>query len=262
MENKDSLNNQFLADEDEELKVVDIKNAHVIRRQYFSHMKENIVTFKPNGIQFNTSCIMRFSDVTHVLLMIDWDKRWFIIKPCHPDDKDGQRWCNIKGEKHVTRFITGAPFSERLYKRLAWSKGNSYKVCGTLARQLDKEDELILVFELDDAEDYPMTKKSRKSAGVDDSELTAEALAALDEFEKQKELERVEREAAKAEGRETRRSKKRDHFPTGWGEELGVKYDDHQTRIEFPHLPENNQEAAKMGMSLFDNQQESEKHDE
>lgn len=256
MENENQqLNRQYPEMTEEELRKVDIRNAQVVRRQFFSHMKECIVTFRPNGLQFNTACISRFENITHIMLLVDWEKKWFIIKPCDPDDKDAQRWCTIGDKGRKPRFITGVPFGDRMYGKMGWCKGKAYKVCGTLALQLDKEDELIMVFELNDAEEYALTSKSRKSAGVDDSELTAEELAALNEFEKQKELERIEREKAKAEGRDTRRPKKKDRFPESWGDSLGVSYEQHQTRIEFPHLPSTSQEAEQMGMSLFDTQE-------
>ncbi len=246
---------------DEETPVVDIKNAIVVRRQFFSHMKECIVTFRPNGLQFNTSCISFFEGITHILLMIDWEKNWFIIKPCDPDDKDGQRWCTSKDGVRKPRIITGKDFAERLYKRMNWSKGRYYKVCGTLARQLDAEDELILVFEMNDAEDYPMTRKSRKNAGVDDAEISITELESLDEYEKQREREKREREQAKAEGRETRKAKRTSHLPESWGDSLGVTFKQHQTRIEFPHLPSSSAEAEKVGMGLFIEDPESE-HDD
>ena len=255
MENEiQQQNEQCLEMTEEELRKVEIRNAQVVRRQFFSHMKECIVTFRPNGIQFNTACISRFEGITHVMLLVDWEKKWFIIKPCDPDDKDAQRWCSTGDKGRKPRFITGAPFGDRMYGRMNWCKGKAYKVCGTLALQLDKEDELIMVFELNDAEEYALTSKSRKSAGVEDSELSAEDLAALIEFEKQKELERIEREKAKAEGRDTRRTKKKEHFPESWGDGLGVNYGQHQARIEFPHLPKNGLEAEQMGLSLFVNQ--------
>lgn len=247
-----SLNERFLGMTDEDLREVDIRGAEVVRRQFLSHMRESMVTFRPNGLQFNTYCIAGFTDVTHVLLMVDWEKGWFIIKPCDPDDRDGQRWCNVKGNERKSRFITGKPFAERLYKRLGWCFGKSYKICGTYARQLDKNDEIVMVFEFKDAEEYMLTKKSRESAGVDDTELSAEDLTKLEEFEKLKELEKQERETAKAEGREYKRSRrKKSHFPSDWDDNLGVKFEDHQTKIEFPHLPSDGKEAERMGMSFF-----------
>ena len=245
------LGNQYLGITEEELIEVDIRGAEVVRRQFLSHIKDIMVTFRPNGLQFNTCCIAGFTAVTHVLLMVDWENGWFIIKPCDPDDRDGQRWCVVKGTERKTRFITGKAFAERLYKKLGWCFGKSYKICGTYARQMDKQDEIIMVFEFKDAEDYMLTKKTRMSAGVDDAEISSEDLSKLEEYEKQRELEKREREAAKAEGREVKRSRKKDHFPEEWENTLGVKYEDHQTKIEFPHLPSDGKEAEQMGLSIF-----------
>lgn len=250
-QNNQYLNNKFLGINDSELKYVDIKGAEVVRRQFLSHMRESMVTFRPNGLQFNTYCIAGFTGVTHILLLVDWNNGWFIIKPCDPDDKDGQRWCIEKGMDRKPRFISGKDFSRRLYKRLGWCMGKSYKICGTYARQLDKHDETIMVFEFKEAEEYMLTRKSREAAGIDDEELCAEDLSKLADFEKQKEMEKQEREAAKAEGREYKRTRKKNQFPTEWEDSLGVKYENHQTKIEFPHLPVSGIEAEQMGLSLF-----------
>jgi hypothetical protein len=250
-QNNQQQEERFLGMEDEELRIVDLNGAEVVRRQFLSHIKDSMVTFRPNGLQFNTCCIASFKNVTHVLLMVDWDNGWFIIKPCDPDDRDGQRWCVIKGTERKTRFITGKAFAERLYKKLGWCFGKSYKICGTYARQKDKQDEIIMVFEFKDAEDYMLTRKTRISAGVDDAEINAEDLSKLEEFEKQRELEKKEREVAKAEGREFKKSRKKNHFPEEWENSLGVKYEDHRTKIEFPHLPSDAKEAEQMGMSIF-----------
>lgn len=256
------LEKYSLEQNDESIPEVDIKKAVVIRRQFFSHMKDMMVTFRPNGVQFNTSCISFFTDVTHVFLLIDWGQNWFIIKPCQPNDRDGQRWCNIKDGIRKPRLISGKDFAERLYKKMEWCKGSCYKVCGTLAKQIDTDDELILVFELKDAEEYPMTRKSRKTAGVDDAEISQDDLAKLDEFEKQKELEKQERKLAKAEGRETRKTRRKSHFPKCWDDSFGVAYEQHTPRIEFPHLPGTGDEARRSGMSLFKEDEERTHYDE
>ncbi len=243
---------------DEELKNIDISKAEVIRRQFFSHMKDCMVTIRPNGIQFNTTCISRFEGVTHILMMVDWERNWFIIKPCDPEYKDGQRWCTIKDNERKPRLITGKPASERIYKRLGWCLGKMYKICGTPAIQLDSQDELIMVFEFKDAEDYMLTKKSRLSAGVDDKEINAEDLTKLEDYEKQLEIERQERKQAKEKGRGIKKGQKKGHFPEEWNDSMGVSFDQYKARVEFPHLPANSQEAVSMGMSFL----EEEKRDE
>ena len=255
------LNKKLMELLDEQPPEIDINGAVVVRRQFFSHMRECMITFRPNGIQFNTACITLFEGVTHVLLMVDWEHKWFIIKPCDPDDKDGQRWCNIKGDARKTRMISGRDFAERLYKKMDWSKGRYYKICGTLARQIDTEDDMVLVFELEDAENYPMTSKARKTAGVDDAEIGSAELETLNQLEKQKEQEKKDRELAKAEGRVTRKAKREGRFPESWGDSLGVRYDQHQLRIEFTHLPSTGAEALKAGLGIISEDTEDEHHD-
>ena len=223
----------------EEMPRVSLEGCEIVRRQFLSHLKENILTIRPDGIQFNNACITRMPDVRYVYLIIDRSKRWFIISSCDEDDKDGQRWCTLKHGERKSRKIQGKPFCDRIYTMMGWNKGYGYKICGTLALQVEDEDRLLMVFELDEAEAHAMSSKARSYAGVEDAEVGPEELARLDELEKQRQAEREERAVAKASGeRIVRRYNKGVTLPDQWGTEtFGVPFEEHKAKADIPQLP-------------------------
>lgn len=131
---------------------ISLKGTEVVRRQYLSHIKDNVVNIRPDGIQFNTACITRMENVVYIQIMIDRKRKWMIVRGCDEEDRDAQRWCNIKEEGRKPRKITGKDFAIRIYRMMQWNRGYYFKVCGSFAVRDDKEDELLLVFELEESE--------------------------------------------------------------------------------------------------------------
>ena len=206
----------------DELPRIRLNSADMVSRQYLSHIREAIVTIRPDGIQFNNSCILKMPDTTHIQIFIDRTNKYLIIKACDEYDKDGQRWCNIKKDRRQSRKITGRPFCEKVYRMMTWSKGYYYKICGVPALQAEDEDELLFVFELKEWERYALTAKSRKAAGVEDEELSEEELRKLAEEELSK-----------------NKAKKQGKFPPSWdSESFGPSAADHVNRVMIPRVNE------------------------
>lgn len=226
--------------EGEELPRISLAGCEIVRRQFLSHMKEITVTIKPDGLIFNMFCLSKLENTVFIHMMVDRGKHWFIIRSCDEDDKDGQRWCNVKDDGvRKTRKITGKDFGTRLYHLMKWTQGYFYKVCGSLALQDNGNNELLIVFELDDAEKYPMTSKSRLSAGVDDSEIDKDDLAKLEEIEKRQNEEKAARKAAKERGEIPAKSKRKSKFPDVWEQDsFGTLFAQHTNRIRVPSLQE------------------------
>jgi hypothetical protein len=235
----------------EQLPRISLKGSEVVRRQYLSHIFENVVTLRPDGVQFNNSCITRMVGIENIYLMIKRNDRWLIVKACEEDDCDAQRWCVIKEGKRKSRKITGRPFADRIYRMMGWNKGYYFKVCGTPALQIDKEDEVLMVFELDEAEKYPMTTKCREKAGVDDEEVGKEELRLLAEIERKQEEEKKKRKAEIAAGEKNKVHKKKERFPNTWGNEsFGVPFESHKAKVKVPKLDKKS-DASHGISSLF-----------
>ena len=219
----------------ETLPRISLKGTEVVRRQYLSHIKDNLVSIRPDGIQFNTACITRMENVVYIQIMIDRKRKWLIIRGCDEEDRDAQRWCNVKEEGRKPRKITGKDFAIRIYRMMEWNRGYYFKVCGSFAVRDDKEDELLLVFELEESEIYPMSSSARQKAGVEDSEVGREELEKLNAYEAAKDAEKKEREEAKKAGIEPKAGKKQSAFSEILASEtFGETFENHVNRLRLP----------------------------
>lgn len=230
------MNTILLGTAEDALMKISLEGAEVVRRQFLSHLKDNVVSIRPDGIQFNNACITRMEEVQYIHILIKRSEHWLIVKPSEADDKDSQRWCTEIDGVRKGRKISGREFATRMYNMMDWSKGYAYKVCGTPALRVDKEDELLMVFELDEAEAYPLTAKSRKYAGVEDREIGTVELKKLEEIEKTNEEERRKRKIMKDSGVTPPRVRKRRKFPEAWGDSFGTLFENHVDRIELPRI--------------------------
>ena len=222
------IDEQLLGMKKEDMERIDLARCEVVRRQYLAHTRDNVITIKPDGVQFNNTCIARMEGVDYIQMYVDKDNRRLLVSPCSMDDKNSQRWCNIKNGVRKSRKLRGRPFADRLYKTNGWSKGYIYKICGVPALAYDDDDRLIMVFDFDEAEKIPMTRQQRFSAGVEPEELTDEERA---------ELARIEDEmmTAKEMGRKTTYQRLGVSYPESWGDDsFGEKAADHQNRPVVP----------------------------
>jgi len=215
----------------DELPRVSLEGAEIVRRQYLSHIREAMVTIRPDGITFNNSCITKMPDTYYIQMFIEKEQKLLIIRACDENDKDGQKWCNEKNGNRKSRKITGRPFANKVYSLMGWSKGYYYKICGTPALRDTNEDELLFVFELKETECYALTAKGRKAAGVTDEELEEEELQKLNEEE------RAKMEEAIAQGKKLPKPTKKQKFPEDWHpDSFGPTVAEHTDRIVIPKI--------------------------
>lgn len=248
------INTQLLGIPKDEIRRIDVSEAEVVRRQYLSHIREPQVTIRPDGIQFNNSAIQMLEGAVYIYLMVDRKRKWLVIREVDKDARDAQRWCSIKDGARKSRKITGADFSERVYRMMGWNKGYYYKICGTLALPVEGEECLYLLFELENYDRYILTEKARKSAGVLDEEVGKEE---LDKIRAEAEAAKKAKEEAAASGSKPRRRKKQQH-PESWEDgSFGETYAKHKDRLQLPklHKPDDGQ----LTMDLFDDTSERNK---
>ena len=63
------------------------ENFRVIRKELFAHLRDPALTIRPDSITFNTACINKLEDVSHIKIYIDHNAKQLAIKDCDPDDK-------------------------------------------------------------------------------------------------------------------------------------------------------------------------------
>ncbi|MBR3245352.1 MAG: hypothetical protein IKF90_22095 [Parasporobacterium sp.] len=236
MSENSKLDLDFLGITEDQIKTVDVSEADVVSRQLMSRVKEITATIRPDGIIFNTTCIRSMIDVAYIQMLVDREKHLLYVRPSEEYNKDTFRWCNIKNQKRTSRKITGREFGKRIYnimKTQGWSKGYSYRVGGTPAKQVNADDEYMLVFELDEYDENLMTTKGLLSAGVDDEDLGEKAEQIRMEISIM-EKEQAEAKAAAADGKKRRVRKRIRHQKVLEDGAFGVKSKEHVNRIEVP----------------------------
>lgn len=132
----------------------------VIRKELFAHLRDPAVTFRPDGITFNASCIAKLEDVVYIKLLVDNESKHIAIKQCDENDKNAIRWCIAKQDgTRKSRFIRGKDFTRMIYGMMGWEDSKRYKVMGFL---LDIENEAVFLFDLTMTEKFEAKKTKRK----------------------------------------------------------------------------------------------------
>lgn len=136
------------------------ENFRVIRKELFAHLRDPAISIRPDSIMFNTACINKLEDVTHIKLYIDSNSKQLAIKSCDQDDKNAIRWCNVKKDgTRRNRKITGKEFSKMIYDLMGWDVTKRYKIIGFL---IEVEGEKVFLFDLTMTESFDAVSKKRK----------------------------------------------------------------------------------------------------
>lgn len=136
------------------------ENFRVIRKELFAHLRDPAISIRPDSIMFNTACINKLEDVTHIKLYIDSNSKQLAIKSCDQDDKNAIRWCNVKKDgTRRNRKVTGKEFSKMIYDLMGWDVTKRYKIIGFL---IEVEGEKVFLFDLTMTESFDAVSKKRK----------------------------------------------------------------------------------------------------
>ena len=233
-----TFDTQMLGITEDQIREVDASEAEVVSRVLTPRVKDIIVTFRPDGITFNATCIRSMIDVCFVQIYIDRKQHRMYVSPCREYDQNSKQWCNQKNGTRTSRKITGRPFGNKAYSMMGWSKGYSYRVIGYPARQVDTDDEFLLVFDLDVFDRTLLTGKGMAAAGVKKEDLGEDA----DQIQAEMERVRLEKKKAREEARETgqRNSvrKKVEYYDGVAGEAFGPQKKDYSQAVEVRRLEE------------------------
>lgn len=229
-----TFDTQMLGISEDDIKEVDASEAEVLSRVLTSRIKDIVVTIRPDGFTFNTTCIRSMVDVVYILMYIDRKKHMLYVGPAEEFDKDSHRWCNEKDGKRTSRKITGRPAGGRFYELMGWSKAYSYRVTGYPARQEGVENEYLLAFNLNEYDQRLLTEKGLEAAGVEDKDLGADAAQIHAEIAKEQAQKEKAREEAKATGKKKRSRSKTTYFGVVEDGAFGILKKDYVPRIEIP----------------------------
>ena len=127
----------------------------VVRGEFFAHTYEPSFTFNNNRVSVNTACIKKLPDFEYIQILVNPEEKKLAVRPCQEDEKDSFRWCSATS-KRSPKQITCRIFYAKVMSLMNWSNNNRYKLLGKLIRS---GDELLFVFNLEDAEIYKRNVK-------------------------------------------------------------------------------------------------------
>ena len=130
---------------------VDLKGFQVVRREFFSHIREPSIIFNAGKISVNAACIRRLPDVEFVQILIHREKQMLAIKPCEELDLFSFQWGVTKEGKRFPRAVTGKLFFMKVCDLMGWNPNYRYKILGRLCRA---NGEYLFVFDLKSTETY------------------------------------------------------------------------------------------------------------
>ena len=227
-----------------------INKSRVADRPYFSHLKEPLLTIRPDGIRFNTAAISQI-DTLYIYLKVYKEEGLVFVEAAEEDDIGSLMWAGLKDEKKEPKNITGWPFAAYLYKLMGWNKGYYYKAYGSMALKEAEGDWDVLCFELQGADKDFLTKKAREKLHIGLEDLGDEWGAIVEE-DKRREEEQAQREKDKAAGKQPKPKKKTvimtDEYGAG---EVGPLSTEHRRRIRIPRTTDG-QDAASTIDELLD----------
>ena len=136
------------------------ENFRVIRKELFAHLRDPALTIRPDSITFNTACINKLEDVSHIKIYIDHNAKQLAIKDCDPDDKNAIRWCTVKKDgARKSRNVVGREFSKMIYDLMGWDTTKRYKIIGFL---IEVDGEKVFLFDMTMTENFDATRKRKK----------------------------------------------------------------------------------------------------
>jgi len=132
----------------------DYDGLEVVRPEFFAKLNSPAVTLKDGKISFNVRAIRKLDECSHILFMIDMNKRLLVIEPSDENDRNSIQWSKVdKRGKVVPRTITGRPFTGMLYTNMNWNSECTMKILGGMAQEVPSGKKRF-VFNLINAEAY------------------------------------------------------------------------------------------------------------
>ena len=134
----------------------------VVRKEHFAHTYDPSISIKKKGVRFSSSLIQKLIDVYDVIFLIDPINMKLVVKPASRDDRDSVTWARIEaktGKKVPKENITAARLTQKIYNDMNWDINTWYKIIGTV---VNSNGEILVVFNLKDAEQHIVTNDNRK----------------------------------------------------------------------------------------------------
>lgn len=138
-----------------------LENFQVVRREFFSCVREPAITFYQCRFYVNTVCLTNFPDTDCVQILVNPVSRILALRPCGKAERDAFKWCVLSGGRRRPRQAVCSLFFAKITALMSWPADYRYRISGRLAYA---EGESLLVFELSAAEAYRSTAEETGKA--------------------------------------------------------------------------------------------------
>ena len=156
------LSNSVPLEEVEEHEIIDLSGYQVTKAEFFAHLREPTVTIWKERIKFNMACIRKFTNVTHIQLLVHPEQKRLIIRPSGIDVPDSLRWISGGGEKELrNKEITCRVFAAKLFDLMKWDTRYRFKLLGKPAVC---DNEMLFLFKLTDFEMFVSSVTNKRRA--------------------------------------------------------------------------------------------------
>ena len=145
-------------DEIVEIEDFDFSNYQVVRREFFSHLREPSIIFNHCQLLVNTACVRRFPNANFAQVLINRQQKILALRPCEEYTRDCFPWCKEYKGKRVARPTTCKLFYAKIFDMMQWIPDFKYKLLGKV---IHSNGEYLLAFDLTATEVYPNTKNKR-----------------------------------------------------------------------------------------------------
>lgn len=130
-------NNPEIKEDDELLELgtdFDFGGYQVVRREFFSHIKEPSVTLKDGKFFVNSACLAKFPKADFVQVLINKETKIMALCPCDEEQKDSFQWCYYPENKKVRKpkQVSCKLFFAQLFSMMDWNSDYRYKLLGKI----------------------------------------------------------------------------------------------------------------------------------
>ena len=129
----------------------DLGEYEVVRREFFSHLREPSLTFNGCKIHLNAASLARFPKTEHMQILINRTTKILALRPCKEEDRDSFSWCSLNKGKRTPKQVTCKLLFAKVFTMMGWNPDYRYKLLGTIIRA---RGEYLLAFDLSSTEVY------------------------------------------------------------------------------------------------------------
>lgn len=152
----------------------DLRGFEITRSEFFDSTSRPYMIVQDKKIKLSTSCVRKFGKHNQVELFVNPIEKKFAVRSAPKDSRNAVVCSKVSNGVYYAKDIPCAAFYETLYKLFDWNTDFKYRITGTV---FQKGEELVYVFDTNDAEAFIKSYMLTDSAGEDVSKASVRPLS-------------------------------------------------------------------------------------